>query len=131
MSALVIDTSSWVTFLASGEPRWVVDALREGRVYLTPVVGAEILSGRMAERERKELERAFAALPLCGTALQHWFRVGELRSRLGAKGLSVSTPDAHVARCALDLGAELLTEDAIFRGIARHLPLRLAPRAAE
>jgi hypothetical protein len=38
----------------------------------------------------------------------------------------VSTPDTHVAQCALDVGAELLTEDRIFKKIARHQPLRLA-----
>jgi hypothetical protein len=31
-----------------------------------------------------------------------------------------------VVQCALDLGAELLTEDGIFRLVARHVPLRLA-----
>ena len=40
-------------------------------------------------------------------------------------GFSVSTPDAHVARCALDLDAELLTEDRIFATLARHVPLKL------
>jgi tRNA(fMet)-specific endonuclease VapC len=130
VSALVVDTSSWVTFLARREPAGVVDALREGRVYVTPVVAAELLSGRMAERARRELERAFAALPVCGTAPAHWFLVGELRSRLRARGLSVSTPDAHVAQCALDLGADLLTEDAIFAKIARHVPLRLVRPAS-
>ena len=51
--------------------------------------------------------------------------MGRLRADLRGKGLSVSTPDAHVARCALDLGAELLTEDRVFGLMARHAPLKL------
>jgi len=48
-----------------------------------------------------------------------------LRNSLAAKGLSVSTPDAHVAQCALDLGADLLSADAIFRLMSRHSKLSL------
>jgi hypothetical protein len=49
-----------------------------------------------------------------------------LRARLASKGVSLTIPDAHVAECALELGAELLTEDRIFAHVARHAPLRLA-----
>lgn len=125
-SALVIDTSSWITLLAAGMPEGVRRALFAGRVHLSPVVAAELLSGRMAARQRAALEEHLSGLPVCGADLAHWFRVGALRSSLGARGLSVSTPDAHVAQCALDLGAELLTEDGVFRLVARHVPLRLA-----
>jgi hypothetical protein len=52
--------------------------------------------------------------------------VGLLRASLREKGLSVSTPDAHVAQCTLDLEAELLTLDGVFARIARAVPLRLA-----
>jgi len=63
--------------------------------------------------------------PLHETPLAHWIRVGELRRRLRHKGLAVSTPDAHVAQCALDRGALLLSGDAVFARIARLCPLRL------
>lgn len=126
MSALVIDTSSWIELLATGLTPGVAEALRGGRVHVTPIVAAELLSGRMTDRDRRELEDGLAGLPLCGTTLDHWFRVGVLRGQLRAKGLSVSTPDAHVAQCALDLDAELLTLDGVFQGVARHVPLRLA-----
>jgi maltooligosyltrehalose trehalohydrolase len=60
----------------------------------------------------------------CGTAQE--LRVGELRGHLGARGVSVSTPDAHVAQCAIDRDAFLLSRDAIFRLVAKHSPLKLA-----
>jgi predicted nucleic acid-binding protein len=53
-------------------------------------------------------------------------RVGELRLRLRSGGLSVSTPDAHVAQCALDREALLLSNDRIFGRIARMVKLRVA-----
>jgi len=119
VSALVIDTSSWISYLAGRAPALMDEALDEGRVYLPPLVAAEILSGKLSPSERAELESLLSDLPLCGLERQHWFRVGTLRSALRAKGLSVSTPDAHIAQCALDLRAELLTEDLVFRRIAK------------
>ena len=49
-----------------------------------------------------------------------------LRADLRARGLSVSTPDAHVAQCALDVDGLLLTEDTIFGKIGCVAPLRRA-----
>jgi len=61
------------------------------------------------------------------TPLEHWIRVGDLRRRLAGRGVSVSTPDAHVAQCALDRGALLLSRDAIFLRIAQTSELRVQP----
>jgi len=41
--------------------------------------------------------------------------------------VSVSTPDAHVAQCALDVNGVLLSTDAVFRRIAPRSRLRVAP----
>lgn len=126
MSALVIDTSAWVSFFAGRGDDRIPEWLEEGRVYLPPIVAAELCSGKLAPRQRAELEGFLGDLPLCGAGLSHWIAVGQLRAALRAKGLAVSTSDAHVARCALDLGAALLTEDGIFTLVARHAPLKLA-----
>jgi predicted nucleic acid-binding protein len=50
-----------------------------------------------------------------------------LRRRLADRGISVSTPDAHVAQCALDRGALLLSRDAIFTRIAHASELTVQP----
>lgn len=125
MNALVVDTSSWVPYLAGREDGRIEAALGAGALHLPPVVAAELLSGRLERRRRAALESLLADLPVCPASLDHWFRVGRLRAALAARALSVSTPDAHVAQCALDLDAELLTEDAVFARIARLAPLRL------
>ena len=125
MSALIVDTSSWVSYFARGIGSAIDEALAEGRVFLPGLVASELCSGRMTARERAELESFLGELPLCATDLAHWVRVGQFRARLRSEGVSISTPDAHIAQCALDLGAELLTEDSIFKKIAPKTKLKL------
>ncbi|MEW6055793.1 MAG: PIN domain-containing protein, partial [Bdellovibrionota bacterium] len=46
MNVLVVDTSVWISYFA-GKPLSDLDlALKEGRVHLSPVVLAELLSAR-------------------------------------------------------------------------------------
>ncbi len=127
MNALVIDTSSWISFLAGGGSELVQQALDERRVHLPPIVAGELLSGRLSASDRRALTSLLDDLPLVPADRAHWYRVGRLRASLGQRGLAVSTPDAHVAQCVLDLGADLLTEDRIFSKLAGLAPLRLAP----
>lgn len=126
MSALVVDTSSWIAWLAGGGSSLVDEALEEGRLHLPVIVAAELLSGRLDASERAELQDMLSDLPAVGTDPEHWFRVGKLRAELRARGLSVSTPDAHVAQCAIDTGGVLLTEDRVFEKIAKVVPLHVA-----
>jgi tRNA(fMet)-specific endonuclease VapC len=125
VSALVVDTSSWIAWLAGGGSSLVEEALEEGRLHLPVIVAAELLSGRLDASERAELQDMLSDLPAVGTDPEHWFRVGKLRAELRARGLSVSTPDAHVAQCAIDTGGVLLTEDRVFEKIARLVPLQV------
>ena len=126
MSALVVDTSSWIAWLAGGGSSLVDEALEEGRLHLPVIVAAELLSGRLDASQRAELQDMLSDLPAVGTDPEHWFRVGKLRAELRAKGLSVSTPDAHVAQCTIDTRGVLLTEDRVFEKIAKVVPLRVA-----
>ena len=125
MSGVVVDTSVWIDFLAGRSTPSLEDALAQGLVVLPPLVVAELVSGAHRQREKARLEDLLEELPLHETPLAHWIRVGELRRDLRSKGISVPTPDAHVAQCALDRDAVLLSQDAVFRSIARHAPLRL------
>jgi tRNA(fMet)-specific endonuclease VapC len=122
---VIADTSAWIEFLAGRPATALEDALAQGAVHLPPIVVAELVSGARRPRDRLAIEELLRDIPLHETPLEHWIRVGELRLRLRAKGLGVSTPDAHVAQCALDRGAVLLSEDGVFARIARLTPLRL------
>lgn len=126
MSALVVDTSSWVGFFREGRSAAAIEeALAVGAVFVPPIVCAELLSAPLNKAERARLVEFLEALPLCASTLEHWVRVGLLRAGLAKRGIVVSTPDAHVAQCALDLDAPLLTEDKIFRHVSRNTSLRL------
>jgi predicted nucleic acid-binding protein len=126
---MVVDTSSWVSYFAGRGATAIDEALAEGRLFLPPIVAAELLSGRLTSRQRGDLKDLLATLPLCAADLPHWFRVGRLRHDLARHSLSVSTPDAHVAQCVLDLQGELLSEDRVFGHISKHCPLRLVRQA--
>ena len=127
MSAIVADTSEWVEYLA-GRPAALLDhALAAGLVIVPPIVVAELLSGVRAAKDRERLEDLLRDIAMPAADFDHWARVGALRVALRGHGLSVSTPDAHIAQCALDQDAPLLTRDAVFSKIAKLTPLRLAP----
>lgn len=125
MRGVVADTSAWIEFFSGRDLTALEEALSQGRVTLPPIVVAELVSGARRERDRAAIEDLLSDLPIHETPLGHWIRVGELRRSLSSKGLSVSTPDAHVAQCALDLDAQLLTRDKIFWQIAGATRLRL------
>ena len=92
---------------------------------LPPLVAAELVSGRLSSRQRTELQSFLADLPLSQTDFEHWIRVGQLRAHLSSIGLNISTPDAHIAQCALDAQGELLSEDRIFAKVAKKTSLKL------
>ena len=59
------------------------------------------------------------------TDLGHWINVGFLRQHLRRRGLTVTVPDAHIAQCAIERNAALITRDAVFAKIADHTNLRV------
>lgn len=126
VSEIVIDTSGWISFFNGIGRPLIEDALSEGRAVVTPIVVAELLSGKLSPRRRLELIDLIESLRVFPAPLEHWIRVGDLRARLRSRGLSVSIPDAQIAQSCLELDAELITEDRIFVQIARYSRLRLS-----
>ena len=81
MSALVVDTSSWNDYFASGFRSDVIDdALNEGRVVLPPVVAAELTSGPLGRRELSQLKTLLSDLPRTpqGGSMAHFNLVNSL-----------------------------------------------------
>ena len=64
-------------------------------------------------------------LPLHPTPFEHWQAVGALRASLARKGVAISTPDAHVAVCAIEAACPLWSTDGVFALAARHTDLRV------
>lgn len=125
MSAVVVDSSVWIEFFRGRDIPALEEALAEGRVLVPPIVVAELVSGATSRGDAKKVTDLVRELELVETPRTHWVRVGELRRRLRGRGLSVSTPDAHVAQCAMDVRGVLLSTDAVFRRIERLTELRL------
>ena len=125
MSGVVADTSEWIEYLAGRRAVALENALDAGSVVLPPIVVAELVSGAKTDKARRALEDLVADLVVHETSTDHWIRVGHLRRDLRARGLSVSTPDAHVAQCAIDRSAILLSRDRVFEKIARFSALTL------
>ncbi|MDQ3036105.1 MAG: PIN domain-containing protein [Myxococcota bacterium] len=126
MSALVVvDTSIWIDFFRGVPLSELETALGHALVVVPPIVVSELLSAPLSTRRRADLEALLRDLPLCDISFDHWSRVGALRARLRKRGISMSTPDAHVAQCAIDADAALWTRDAIFSSVARLAGLRL------
>jgi predicted nucleic acid-binding protein len=93
---------------------------------MPPLVVAEVLSGDLDSFARAAFGELLQDYPLHATPLGHWIAVGELRRTLRRRGINITIPDAHVAQCALDLDAVLLSGDQIFAHVAAHTRLRLA-----
>ena len=127
-SELIVDASSWIDFFHGLDLPPLEAALERGTVVLPPVVVSELVSGARTPRDLALLTELLIDLPVHPTPLEHWIRVGELRKFLRDRRLSVSTPDAHVAQCALDRGAWLLSGDRVFPSIATFVPLQLIRR---
>jgi predicted nucleic acid-binding protein len=125
VSGVVVDTSAWIDFFAGRPVPSLEDALAQGSVVLAPLVVAELISGASRPRDRDSIADLMRELPLHETPVEHWLRVGDLRRQLRGRGLAVSTPDAHVAQCALDRNAVLLSRDAVFARMAAIAKLRL------
>jgi tRNA(fMet)-specific endonuclease VapC len=125
VSAVVVDTSVWIDFFAGRPVERLEEALRLGSATLPPIVVAELLSG-VKGRDRVAMIDLLTDLEIVEAPLAHWIAVGDLRAALARRGITVSTPDAHVAQCALDQDALLLSHDTIFTRIASATPLRVA-----
>ena len=123
---VIVDSSLWIAALGGETIPAIEDAMAAGTLVLSPLVVAELLSGEMMLHEREFVAELLQDYPVHATPLEHWMAVGGLRRAMKRRGINVTIPDAHVAQCALDRAATLLSRDDIFSRIAAHTPLRLA-----
>jgi len=120
----VLDTSVLVHVLDRPYPV-VVRAIEAGDALIPPLVIAELVTGATEPRERERIGTLLQDVPMYKTDLGHWINVGFLRQHLRRRGLTVTVPDAHIAQCAIERNAALITRDAVFAKIADHTNLRL------
>lgn len=126
MKGAVADTSEWIEYLALRPAPVFRTWLESGSIIVTAVVAVELTSGARNREEQMVIEDLLADLPMHDCSFHYCARAGELRRTLRGKGVSISSLDAQVAQCALELDAPLLTRDAVFWKIAAHTKLRIA-----
>lgn len=114
---VIIDTSVWIDFFNGAAHPEVESALKEGRVFLTPLIASELMSGTRSSAEESKLLAWIDHLPYVDASFSHWIEVGRLRNKCRKKGISISTPDAHIAQAAVDISASLISRDRIFEKI--------------
>jgi predicted nucleic acid-binding protein len=123
--AVIVDSSVWVDYLNGARIEAIEKASTELTLVLSPLVIAELLSGDLTADQRETVGYLLQDFVLHRTPLEHWINVGNLRRLLRSHGINATIPDAHVAQCAIDLDAVLLTRDDVFLQIASRTPLRL------
>lgn len=122
---VVVDTSVWIDFLGGRVARSLAASMATDRLVLPPLAVAELVTGAGDPSVREKIGDLLQEFPLHPTPLSHWIALGNLRRLMALNGISVSIPDGHIAQCALDRDAILLSRDAIFDRIVRYFPLRL------
>jgi predicted nucleic acid-binding protein len=125
VSGIVVDTSAWIEFFAGRESELLAESLASGAAIVPPVVVAELVTGATTRDQREAIGELLQDVPVHDTPLEHWIAVGDLRRSLRRNGLTITTPDAHVAQCAIERDAILLTYDDVFSRIAAHTSLRV------
>jgi predicted nucleic acid-binding protein len=124
--AVVVDTSRLIEYLAGFPRPDLANSVADGTLVIPPLVVAEVVTGAHSTDVRLAIFELLQDVETHPTDLAHWLAVGELRRVLALKGLNVTIPDAHIAQCALDRDAVLLSGDGIFRQIAEHTLLRVS-----
>lgn len=122
---IALDTSSLVAYL-SGEKGLDVDAVdmafKHQHAFLPPVVLSELLSD---PRLSKNVIELLKGLPLLSVTDGYWERVGNLRSKIIAKGYKARLADSLIAQTCLDHDVPLVTRDKDFKHFASHGGLKL------
>jgi predicted nucleic acid-binding protein len=119
----ILDTSVLIGLIA-GEPNEVLrKAMSDAAI--PPLVVAELVTGATTLQDRERIGILLQDIPVYEVDLGHWINVGLLRQHLRRHGLTVTLPDAHIAQCAIERDAALITRDAVFAKIADHTRLRV------
>ncbi len=128
------DTSAWSMLLRRRRPgsqdHPVARLLRSqlegtGSVFLTGIIYQEVLQGIRLEKQRLQLIKLLAPLPMLDPVRMTHERAARLRGRCLSAGVTVSTIDVLIAQVAIDFDCALLSADQDFQAIAEHSRLHM------
>jgi predicted nucleic acid-binding protein len=120
---VVIDTSAWIEVLRpKGRPEIIerVNAyLREGAVFLVPMVRLELWNGARGDREKAALREFEVALPELEMDPEVWSLAFRLAQKARASGLTAPATDILIFACARRHGADIEAVDTHFEELAK------------
>lgn len=127
---MIVDTNAWADFFNGVDTPYVARldlALREEEdVGVLPIILTEVLQGFRTDGGFRRALRVLASLPIVEPTVEGYVRAARLFRSLRRKGVTVrGAVDCVIAQTALDIEADLLSPDADFERISRHMPLRL------
>lgn len=110
---------------------WIIDRMREGidfrqcllpdlrngRLYNSGVIRAEVLRGIKQKKIHAEARDFFDIVPEVPCDARLWRTVSELGWSLGRKGQWPPVTDLAIAACAMRIKADLITPDLHFQDI--------------
>ena len=130
--SLFVDTSVWSLAFRrdvrpdSPEVDALAEALRRGDLVVsTGLVLQELLQGFTGPRARDAIIERFSAIGLVMPDRQDHVEAAGIRNTCRRGGVQAGTVDALLAQLAIRHDLVMLTTDADFTHIARHVPLRL------
>ncbi len=117
---IIVDSSVYIDHLRAGKDirQELMPYLANGLLYSCGVVRAEVLRGFKTQRLKGEMTAFFNIIPEVPVNARMWQTVADLawamdRSGAGGKPLT----DIIIARCAMHVGAVLVSPDKHFRDI--------------
>jgi len=127
---MIVDTNVWADFFNGTRSPQVerLDAAleREEDLGVIPIVVTEVLQGFRTDGGFERARRLLVCFPQVHPTLDCHVRAAGLFRSLRRKGVTVrGAVDCVIAQACLDIEALLLSPDADFERIARHVPLRL------
>jgi predicted nucleic acid-binding protein len=129
---ILVDTSVWSLALRRDSPAGCKEvsrleiALQGGEgVFTTGIILQELLQGFNGPKTRRRIIETFAALPMIIPEKRDHIDAADLRVKLRQKGIQAGTIDILLAQLCLRHGLSLLSTDADFVHIGKHLPLLL------
>ena len=127
---MIVDSNTWADFFnGAQEPhveRLELALEEEEDIAVLPLIITEVLQGFRSDAGFRQAEHVLVSLPVIHPTVDCHVRAARLFRTLRKKGITVrGAVDCIIAQMCLDVGAELLSPDADFVGIARHTSLRL------
>ena len=119
MTPLLVDSSIYIDFLRCGTDirLHLVSPLRQGILYNTGIIRAEVIRGMKSPKTRDGMNEFFDIVPEIPADARLWQHVSDLGWRLGRSGKWPPITDIAIAAAALRIKATLITTDRHFDDI--------------